>query len=206
MASPNASSSAGVPDSPGARALAALTNPSRRWWKSVSRTGTTRNADRAGIPAASRSSHVFSLSALSRSAARSSSRSHATSDVGVDRFRQRALQRALQRRDVGRDDVIADNLNLDADEGDGAGAEATRSLWNVVARHTEAALSKRNRRIFLWSGTFAGMFSFLYTTQKLYLELQKPVQLDSSLPSSDSLSQAAAAERKVVPTGNTTCR
>ncbi|KAK1835333.1 chalcone-flavanone isomerase-domain-containing protein [Podospora conica] len=73
---------------------------------------------------------------------------------------------------------------------------------------------QRNRRLFLWSGTIAGIISFLYTSHKLYLELQKPAQLDSSLPSSDPLSGAGAADRKVVvrdedgrevvPTGNTT--
>lgn len=73
---------------------------------------------------------------------------------------------------------------------------------------------ERNRRIFLWSGTIAGLVSFVYTAYRLQQELTKPVKLDSSLPSSDPLSSADAAERKVVirdeegrelvPTGNTT--
>ncbi|KAK0652783.1 chalcone-flavanone isomerase-domain-containing protein [Cercophora newfieldiana] len=73
---------------------------------------------------------------------------------------------------------------------------------------------QRNRRIFLWSGTVAGVVSFVYTAYKLQQELTKPAQLDSSLPSSDPLSGTNAAERKVVvrdeegrelvETGNTT--
>src|SRR4051812_32483581 len=73
---------------------------------------------------------------------------------------------------------------------------------------------QRNRRIFLWSGTLAGIASFCYTTAKLLQELRKPAQLDSTLPSSDPLSGTNAGERKVVvhdeegreivPTGNST--
>ncbi|KAK3359496.1 chalcone-flavanone isomerase-domain-containing protein [Lasiosphaeria hispida] len=73
---------------------------------------------------------------------------------------------------------------------------------------------ERNRRIFLWSGTIAGITSFAYTAYRLQQELSKPVQLDSGLPSTDPLSHADAAERKVVvrdadghemvPTGNST--
>jgi hypothetical protein len=73
---------------------------------------------------------------------------------------------------------------------------------------------QRNRRIFLWSGTFAGIASFVFTAYKLQQELRKPVRLDSTLPSTDPLSSAGAAERKVVlhdedgreivPTGNST--
>ena len=73
---------------------------------------------------------------------------------------------------------------------------------------------ERNRRIFLWSGAVAGFISFVYTACKLKQELSKPVKLDSSLPSSDPLSNSTAADRKVVihdeegrevvPTGNST--
>ncbi|KAK4446815.1 chalcone-flavanone isomerase-domain-containing protein [Podospora aff. communis PSN243] len=57
---------------------------------------------------------------------------------------------------------------------------------------------ERNRRIFLWTGTVAGIVSFVYTAYKLQQELSKPAQLDSSLPSSDPLSSSNAVERKVV--------
>ncbi|KAK1753290.1 chalcone-flavanone isomerase-domain-containing protein [Echria macrotheca] len=73
---------------------------------------------------------------------------------------------------------------------------------------------ERNRRIFLWSGTVAGLVSFVWTAYKLVGELRKPAQLDSSLPSTDPLSSSDAADRKVVirdengheivPTGNST--
>lgn len=73
---------------------------------------------------------------------------------------------------------------------------------------------QRNRRIFLWSGTIAGLASFTYTAYKLQQELRKPVHADSALPSSDPLSGTNGAERKVVvrdedgheivPTGNST--
>lgn len=96
---------------------------------------------------------------------------------------------------------------------DSSSGRAVESL-NVRELARKSHEYQRNRRIFLWSGTFAGIFSFLYTGHKLYLELQKPAQLDSSLPSSDPLSGAGAADRKVVvrdedgrdvvPTGNTT--
>jgi hypothetical protein len=96
---------------------------------------------------------------------------------------------------------------------DSSSGRAVESL-NVRELARKSHDYQRNRRIFLWSGAFAGIFSFLYTGHKLYLELQKPAQLDSSLPSSDPLSGAGAAERKVVvrdedgrdvvPTGNTT--
>ncbi|AEO63116.1 uncharacterized protein THITE_108165 [Thermothielavioides terrestris NRRL 8126] len=72
----------------------------------------------------------------------------------------------------------------------------------------------RNRRIFLWCGTIAGVVSFIYTAYKLKVELSKPVKLDSNLPSSNPLAGPGAAERKVivhdgegheiVPTGNST--
>ncbi|KAK3328075.1 chalcone-flavanone isomerase-domain-containing protein [Cercophora scortea] len=57
---------------------------------------------------------------------------------------------------------------------------------------------QRNRRIFLWSGTVAGIVSFGYTAYKLKQELAKPVKLDSSLPSTGPLAAAGAASRKVV--------
>ncbi|KAK0619435.1 chalcone-flavanone isomerase-domain-containing protein [Immersiella caudata] len=57
---------------------------------------------------------------------------------------------------------------------------------------------QRNRRIFLWSGTVAGIVSFVYTAYKLQQELSKPVNLDSSLPSSDPLSNSNTVDRKVV--------
>ncbi|KAK5656855.1 hypothetical protein OQA88_4403 [Cercophora sp. LCS_1] len=72
----------------------------------------------------------------------------------------------------------------------------------------------RNRRIFLWSGTLAGIASFIFTAYKLQQELRKPVRADSALPPSDPLSEPNGAERKVVirdedgteivPTGNST--
>lgn len=96
---------------------------------------------------------------------------------------------------------------------DSSSGRAVESL-NVRELARKSHEYQRNRRIFLWSGTIAGIFSFLYTSHKLYLELQKPAQLDSSLPSSDPLSGAGAADRKVVvrdedgrdvvPTGNST--
>ncbi|KAK4114662.1 chalcone isomerase [Canariomyces notabilis] len=74
---------------------------------------------------------------------------------------------------------------------------------------------QRNRRIFLWCGTVAGVVSFIYTSYKIAVELSKPVQLDSSLPSTDPLAgPSGGADRKVVvydeegreivPTGNST--
>ncbi|KAK3937706.1 chalcone-flavanone isomerase-domain-containing protein [Diplogelasinospora grovesii] len=73
---------------------------------------------------------------------------------------------------------------------------------------------QRNRRTFLICGTLAGGVSFIYTAYRLKQELSKPAKLDSSLPSTDPLSDAQAAERKVivhdedgreiVPTGNST--
>ncbi|KAM7210381.1 Chalcone-flavanone isomerase domain containing protein [Rhypophila decipiens] len=72
----------------------------------------------------------------------------------------------------------------------------------------------RNRQVFLWSGAIAGVVSFIYTAYKLKRELEKPVKLDSSLPSTDPLANSNVAERKVVvhdeegreivPTGNST--
>jgi len=57
---------------------------------------------------------------------------------------------------------------------------------------------QRNKRLFLWMGTVAGLASFIYTAYKLQQEIRKPAQLDSSLSSSDPLSGTNAAERKVV--------
>ena len=73
----------------------------------------------------------------------------------------------------------------------------------------------RNRRVFLWCGTIAGVVSFAYTAYKLKVELsKKPAKLDSGLPSTDPLVAPNAADRKVVvhdadgreivPTGNST--
>ena len=73
----------------------------------------------------------------------------------------------------------------------------------------------RNRRMFLWCGTIAGLVSFGYTAYKLTVELsKKPAKLDSGLPSTDPLVAPNAADRKVVvhdadgremvPTGNST--
>ncbi|OIW29371.1 chalcone isomerase [Coniochaeta ligniaria NRRL 30616] len=57
----------------------------------------------------------------------------------------------------------------------------------------------RNRRLFLLSGALAGAVSFLYTGWKLKEALAKnPTKLDSSLPSTDPLASADAADRKVV--------
>jgi hypothetical protein len=57
----------------------------------------------------------------------------------------------------------------------------------------------RNRRLFLLSGAVAGAVSFLYTGWRLKEALAKnPTKLDSSLPSSDPLASADAADRKVV--------
>lgn len=95
------------------------------------------------------------------------------------------------------------------------GPEATsRAVENLNVRELSKKSQEyeRNRRIFLWSGAVAGIVSFVYTAYKLQKELRKPVRLDSSLPSSNPLSNADAAERKVVirdedgneiiPTGN----
>jgi hypothetical protein len=71
------------------------------------------------------------------------------------------------------------------------------------------------RRLFLVSGALAGAISFLYTAWKLKEALAKNrTKLDSSLPSTDPLASADAADRKVivhddkgrevVPTGNST--
>ena len=57
---------------------------------------------------------------------------------------------------------------------------------------------QRNRQAFLWSGAIAGIFSFAYTAYKLKQEVSKPVKCDSSLPSTDPLAAADAADRKVV--------
>ncbi|KAK4235635.1 chalcone-flavanone isomerase-domain-containing protein [Achaetomium macrosporum] len=72
----------------------------------------------------------------------------------------------------------------------------------------------RNRRIFLWCGTIAGVVSFIYTAYKLKVELSKPAKFDANLTPSDPLSGASAADREVVvfdeegseivPTGNST--
>ncbi|KAK1779071.1 chalcone-flavanone isomerase-domain-containing protein [Copromyces sp. CBS 386.78] len=72
----------------------------------------------------------------------------------------------------------------------------------------------RNRRAFLWTGLFCSVSSMIYAGYLIKLELQKPVQADSSLPSTDPLAGTNAAERKVVvrdeeghelvPTGNST--
>ncbi|KAK3366234.1 chalcone-flavanone isomerase-domain-containing protein [Lasiosphaeria ovina] len=72
----------------------------------------------------------------------------------------------------------------------------------------------RNRRLFLWSGTIAGIASFCYTAYKIKEELNKPANLDSGLPPTDPLVRPDAADRKVVlhdeegreivPTGNST--
>lgn len=58
---------------------------------------------------------------------------------------------------------------------------------------------QRNRRLFLLSGALAGAVSFLYTGWKLKEALAKnTTKLDSSLPSTDPLASADAADRKVV--------
>ncbi|KAL2022405.1 hypothetical protein VTK56DRAFT_5472 [Thermocarpiscus australiensis] len=85
---------------------------------------------------------------------------------------------------------------------------------NVRQLAEQAEAYHRNRRIFLWCGTIAGVISFIYTAYKLKRELSKPVKLDSNLPSSDPLAGPNAADRKVVvhdeegheivPTGNST--
>ncbi|KAH8909229.1 chalcone isomerase-like protein [Coniochaeta sp. PMI_546] len=57
----------------------------------------------------------------------------------------------------------------------------------------------RNRRLFLLSGALAGAVSFIYTGWKLKEALGKnPTKLDSSLPATDPLASADAADRKVV--------
>ncbi|CCC11216.1 hypothetical protein SMACR_03921 [Sordaria macrospora] len=72
----------------------------------------------------------------------------------------------------------------------------------------------RNRRAFLWTGLFCSVSSMIYAGYLIKLELQNPIQADSSLPSTDPLAGTNAAERKVVvrdeeghelvPTGNST--
>ncbi|KAK3499584.1 chalcone-flavanone isomerase-domain-containing protein [Neurospora hispaniola] len=72
----------------------------------------------------------------------------------------------------------------------------------------------RNRRAFLWTGLFCSVSSMIYVGYLIKLELKKPIQADSSLPSTDPLAGTNAAERKVVlrdekghelvPTGNST--
>ncbi|EGS17553.1 chalcone isomerase-like protein [Thermochaetoides thermophila DSM 1495] len=73
----------------------------------------------------------------------------------------------------------------------------------------------RQRRIFLWCGTIAGIVSFIYTAWKLKRELDKGIKFDTEKHSaSDLLSGANVAGRQVivhddqgcelVPTGNNT--
>lgn len=86
---------------------------------------------------------------------------------------------------------------------------------NIRRMSEQAEDYHRNRRIFLWCGTIAGVVSFIYTAYKLKRELEKkPVKADANLPSSDPLASTNAADRKVVvhdeqgheivPTGNST--
>lgn len=100
---------------------------------------------------------------------------------------------------------------------DGRASRSGRAVEGLnIQRLTEQSEEyHRNRRVFLWCGTIAGVVSFGYTAYKLTVELsKKPAKLDSGLPSTDPLVAPNAADRKVVvhdadgremvPTGNST--
>lgn len=70
---------------------------------------------------------------------------------------------------------------------------------NIDRLSERAQLYHRNRRLFLLSGAVAGAISFLYTGWRLKEALAKnAAKLDSSLPSTDPLASADAADRKVM--------
>ncbi|KAJ9132576.1 Chalcone isomerase [Coniochaeta hoffmannii] len=70
---------------------------------------------------------------------------------------------------------------------------------NVDRLSERAQQYHRNRQLFLLSGAVAGAIAFLYTGWKLKEALARnPTRLDSSLPSTDPLASAEAADRKVV--------
>ncbi|KXX78794.1 Altered inheritance of mitochondria protein 18, mitochondrial [Madurella mycetomatis] len=97
---------------------------------------------------------------------------------------------------------------------DATSGRAVENL-NIRRMSQQAEEYHRNRRIFLWCGTVAGVVSFIYTAYKLKQALSKPARLDANLPSSDPLAGPnGGADRKVVihdeegreiiPTGNST--
>lgn len=97
---------------------------------------------------------------------------------------------------------------------DATSGRAVENL-NIRRMSQQAEEYHRNRRIFLWCGTVAGVISFIYTAYKLKQALSKPARLDANLPSSDPLAgRNGGADRKVVihdeegreivPTGNST--
>lgn len=98
-----------------------------------------------------------------------------------------------------------------------SGRTSSRPVENLNIRRLSEQSEEyhRNRRIFLWCGTIAGVISFIYTAYKLKQELSKPAKFDSKLPSSDPLAGSdGSADRKIVihdeegheivPTGNST--
>lgn len=70
---------------------------------------------------------------------------------------------------------------------------------NIDRLSERAEQYHRNRRLFLLSGAVAGAISFIYTGWRLKEALAKnATKLDSSLPSTDPLATADAADRKVL--------
>ncbi|GAB1314756.1 Altered inheritance of mitochondria protein 18 mitochondrial [Madurella fahalii] len=97
---------------------------------------------------------------------------------------------------------------------DAASGRAVENL-NIQRMSQQAEEYHRNRRIFLWCGTVAGVVSFIYTAYKLKQALSKPVKLDANLPSSNPLAGPNGGSdrkvvihdeegREIVPTGNST--
>ncbi|KAK4461006.1 chalcone-flavanone isomerase-domain-containing protein [Cladorrhinum samala] len=125
--------------------------------------------------------------------------------------------RHIARSPVVTPNVIRPHVPCRAFRTRGAAGNGTKSLdsLNIQRINEESSEYHRNRRTFLWCGAIAGVVSFTFTAYKLVQELKKqPTKLDSSLPTSDPLSGADAADRKVVvhdedgreivPTGNST--